>query len=92
MRCCSILLLPIPLLIRAPYFTGADRADKITSLHYNRYECNVSDHRPISAAFDVKVKRIVAEKRAMVWEQVEDAWFSVEFELLNRAKEWYKLN
>jgi len=58
----------------------ADRADKVQPLHYRRYECNVSDHRPISAAFDLDVKRIIPDKRTLVWQEVEDAWFGVESE------------
>jgi hypothetical protein len=29
---------------------------------YERYECTISDHRPISATFDVKVKTIDRSK------------------------------
>lgn len=69
--------------------TGADRPDKIKPLHYQRYECNVSDHRPISAAFDLQIKSIVPEKRSKVWLEVEQAWFGVERELLSKAREFY---
>src|ERR1700679_4004622 len=31
-------------------------ADRVQQRHYKRYEANVSDHRPISAAFTVMVK------------------------------------
>ncbi|GAA6050079.1 hypothetical protein JCM3770_001359 [Rhodotorula araucariae] len=67
----------------------ADRADKVTPLHYRRYEVNVSDHRPISAAFDLQVKQINSEKRAAVWSEVENAWFSVESGILDDARRWY---
>ncbi|GAA5837701.1 hypothetical protein JCM9279_006838 [Rhodotorula babjevae] len=67
----------------------ADRADKVTPLHYQRYEVNVSDHRPISAAFDVRVKHINSDKRAAVWSEVERAWFSVESEIIDEARRWY---
>lgn len=73
----------------APSFAGADRPDKIKPLHYQRYECNVSDHRPISAAFDLQIKSIVPEKRSTVWLEVEQAWFGVERELLKKACEFY---
>ncbi|BGP37755.1 hypothetical protein JCM10449v2_001677 [Rhodotorula kratochvilovae] len=67
----------------------ADRADKVTPLHYRRYEVNVSDHRPISAAFDLQVKHINSDKRAAVWSEVESAWFSVESGILEDARKWY---
>ncbi|BGP45853.1 hypothetical protein JCM10450v2_001688 [Rhodotorula kratochvilovae] len=67
----------------------ADRADKVTPLHYRRYEVNVSDHRPISAAFDLQVKHINSDKRAAVWSEVENAWFSVESGILQDARAWY---
>ncbi|KPV75724.1 uncharacterized protein RHOBADRAFT_13733 [Rhodotorula graminis WP1] len=67
----------------------ADRADKVTPLHYQRYEVNVSDHRPISAAFDLQVKHINSDKRAAVWSEVERAWFSVESEIIDEARRWY---
>ncbi|GAA5890793.1 hypothetical protein JCM8208_003050 [Rhodotorula glutinis] len=67
----------------------ADRADKVTPLHYQRYEVNVSDHRPISAAVDLQVKHINSDKRAAVWSEVERAWFSVESEIIDEARRWY---
>ncbi|KAJ3912636.1 Endonuclease/exonuclease/phosphatase, partial [Lentinula edodes] len=35
-----------------------DRVLWRSRLHYQRYEVNVSDHRPIPAAFDISVKRV----------------------------------
>ncbi|KAL8280565.1 hypothetical protein RQP46_006888 [Phenoliferia psychrophenolica] len=67
----------------------SDRADKVTPVHYRRYECNVSDHKPISAALDLRVKSIVPDKRAIVWTEVESAWFGVESQLLESAREFY---
>ncbi|GEM09551.1 inositolor phosphatidylinositol phosphatase [Rhodotorula toruloides] len=63
--------------------------DKVTPLHYKRYEVNVSDHRPISAAFDMQIKRIDSKKRAAVWTEVENAWFSVETLALEEARRYY---
>lgn len=31
---------------------------RVETLHYKRYEVNVSDHRPVSAAFTVKAKKV----------------------------------
>ncbi|GAA5867868.1 hypothetical protein JCM1840_003469 [Sporobolomyces johnsonii] len=67
----------------------ADRADKVHPLHYRRYEVDVSDHRPISAAFDLQIKSIVPEKRALVWNEIENAWFGVESAILDEARRYY---
>ncbi|GAA6006332.1 uncharacterized protein JCM10292_002652 [Rhodotorula paludigena] len=64
-------------------------AEKVTPLHYQRYEVNVSDHRPISAAFDVQIKQINSDKRAAVWHEIENAWFSVEGTILDEARQYY---
>ncbi|KAM0747344.1 DNase I-like protein [Meredithblackwellia eburnea MCA 4105] len=67
----------------------ADQAEKVTPLHYRRYECNVSDHKPISAALDLRVKSIIPDKRAVVWKEVESSWFGVESQLLQEARLFY---
>lgn len=41
-------------------------ADKITNLSYRRHELLQSDHRPVSALFQVPIKSIVKEKRQVV--------------------------
>lgn len=56
---------------------------------YRRWEVNVSDHRPVSSAFDLRVKSIVPSQRAAVWKEVEAAWFGVESQLLQEAREYY---
>ncbi|GAA5910302.1 uncharacterized protein JCM6883_001147 [Sporobolomyces salmoneus] len=68
----------------------ADRADKVSPLHYKRYEVNVSDHRPISAAFDLQIKSIVPEKRSLVWNEIENSWKGVEKQVLEEAKKYYE--
>lgn len=63
----------------------AARAEQVKPLSYERYECNVSDHRPISFGAEVQIKSIIAEKRAAVWAEVERAWVGVEKDLLDKA-------
>ncbi|GAA5986711.1 hypothetical protein JCM11641_007746 [Rhodosporidiobolus odoratus] len=67
----------------------ADRADKVTPLQYRRWEVNVSDHRPISAAFDLRIKSVVPEKRSAVWAEIEASWFAVEGSILQEMREYY---
>ncbi|GAA5862167.1 hypothetical protein JCM3774_004806 [Rhodotorula dairenensis] len=67
----------------------ADRGEHVHSLHYQRYEVNISDHKPVSAAYDLQIKRIDSSKRAAVWQEVESAWFSVESSILETARRYY---
>ncbi|GAA6029323.1 hypothetical protein JCM8097_003620 [Rhodosporidiobolus ruineniae] len=67
----------------------ADRADKVTPLQYRRWEVNVSDHRPVSSAFDVQIKSVIPEKRAAVWAEVENAYFRVESAMLEETRAYY---
>ncbi|KAH8115690.1 DNase I-like protein [Phellopilus nigrolimitatus] len=47
---------------------------RVASLHYRRYEANVSDHRPVSAGFRVTVKAVDAAARARARVDVERLW------------------
>ncbi|KAK4053795.1 hypothetical protein OIV83_001451 [Microbotryomycetes sp. JL201] len=69
----------------------ADRADKILPVkgQYRRWEVNVSDHRPVSSAFDLQVKSIIPSRRETVWQEVEASWIGVEAGLLHDAREYY---
>ena len=42
---------------------------RIKPIDYRRHEVRVSDHRPVTAAFKVRIKAIVPTKRAQTWEQ-----------------------
>lgn len=42
---------------------------KVKCEQYRRWECRVSDHRPVSARFKVRVKRVEPNKRGPVWEK-----------------------
>lgn len=43
-------------------------AGKIKQLDYRRHELQISDHRPVSASFVMRIKTVSWEKRAQVWE------------------------
>jgi hypothetical protein len=64
-------------------------ASRIRQLHYRRYEANVSDHRPISAAFALTVKSLQPESREKQKAVVEAAWIKEQTRLLVAAKEFY---
>ncbi|KAJ3966605.1 Endonuclease/exonuclease/phosphatase [Lentinula raphanica] len=62
---------------------------RVKQLHYQRYEVNVSDHRPISAAFSVTVKRTRHEIREKKKAEVQMQWTGLQERLLMDAREFY---
>jgi len=50
------------------------RGKWIKLLNYQRYECKVSDHRPISGTFQAKIKTIRKEVRAEVEDEIKGQW------------------
>jgi len=56
---------------------------------YRRYEANVSDHRPISASFDITVKVVDRNERDRRRREVEQIWVSTEEGLLKFARDFY---
>ncbi|TIB32811.1 hypothetical protein E3P77_02518 [Wallemia ichthyophaga] len=63
---------------------------RVSNLHYKRYEVNVSDHRPISAAFQVQTKKIDHAKRSNVLLDVENEFGSIFAETINDEKRYYE--
>ena len=63
--------------------------ERVEQLHYRRWEANVSDHRPISAAFRIRVKSVNHELRARVKAEVGAQWKEAEAELLAAAMQYY---
>ena len=63
--------------------------ERVEQLHYKRYEPDVSDHRPISAAFRVLVKSIQHDARSKMKEEVQAQWSVREMELLVKARAFY---
>ena len=62
---------------------------QVQTLHYQRYETMVSDHRPISAAFDVQVKTIDPVRQEKVLRGVESLWKVKEKALLETMQDFY---
>ena len=63
--------------------------ERVEQLHYRRWEANVSDHRPISAGFKIRVKSVKHEARARVKAEVQERWKEVESDLLAAAMQYY---
>jgi len=62
---------------------------RVKSLHYQRYEANVSDHRPVSGAFEVTIKSIRHDVRARVKEEVKMRWAGEQERLLRASHDFY---
>ncbi|CAH7665925.1 Endonuclease/exonuclease/phosphatase [Phakopsora pachyrhizi] len=62
----------------------------VETLDYRRYEVNVSDHRPISGTYLLRVKSIVPGLRRKVWEEVKARWNDYESEVIANAKGYYR--
>ncbi|OJA14449.1 hypothetical protein AZE42_07616, partial [Rhizopogon vesiculosus] len=63
--------------------------ERVKQLHYQRYEANVSDHRPVSAGFAMTVKSVRADAWARENAFAQDAWLGTQVELLASAREFY---
>ncbi|KAG6876892.1 hypothetical protein C0992_011416 [Termitomyces sp. T32_za158] len=62
---------------------------RMKQVHYRRYEVDVSDHRPVSAAFEVVVKCLEREERVKVKTAVQRSWVEEQSRLLGEAKKFY---
>ncbi|GAA5875459.1 hypothetical protein JCM16303_000636 [Sporobolomyces ruberrimus] len=67
------------------------RTASVNCVAYGRYEADVSDHRPVSATFEVMVKKRDALKEELVLREVLHEWTIEEEKLLNTARDWYKM-
>ncbi|KAJ7174548.1 Endonuclease/exonuclease/phosphatase [Mycena filopes] len=63
--------------------------NRVQQLHYQRYEANVSDHRPVSAAFKFTVKSIRHEVRQKAKAEVQIQWAAEQERLLSVARDFY---
>lgn len=59
---------------------------KIKQLDYRRHELRVSDHRPVTGRFKLRIKTISEEKRARVWQDSERRFATVKEKLSTEAK------
>ncbi|PPQ83593.1 hypothetical protein CVT25_006343 [Psilocybe cyanescens] len=64
-------------------------ANRIRQLHYRRYEANVSDHRPISAAFSITAKTYDKETREKAKAALEAEWINEQKRLLAAVTSFY---
>lgn len=62
--------------IENPFASGFSPVSKprIQLLQYRRFECNLSDHRPIGALLKVSVKKVKNDEYDSIKQQVEASW------------------
>ena len=61
-------------------------AGKVKQIEYRRHELRLSDHRPVSGTFKMRLKSIDPRKRAAVWEQCEERLIKARYELAKPVK------
>ena len=59
---------------------------KIKQIDYRRHELRVSDHRPVSGVFKMRIKKIVVDKREKVWEESQQRFAKTREKLSNESK------
>ncbi len=59
---------------------------RIKQVDYRRHEVRISDHRPVSGLFRIRVKRIIPEKRLKRWERCEQAFAAYRERLAKEAR------
>ncbi|KAI9812950.1 MAG: hypothetical protein M1826_002733 [Phylliscum demangeonii] len=59
---------------------------RVKQLDYRRHEVRISDHRPVSARFRFRVKRISARRRMPAWAQCVQAFQEQKSRLLHQAR------
>ncbi|CAD6592674.1 MAG: hypothetical protein ASARMPRED_006621 [Alectoria sarmentosa] len=64
-------------------------AGKIKQLNYRRHEIRVSDHRPVSGLFKMRIKTISVEKRADAWRESGIRFAKAKEKLAKEAKVEY---
>ena len=58
----------------------------VRQLDYRRHELRVSDHRPVSGTFNIRIKSISPKKRVLVWKQCEERLVQMKQKLAKEAK------
>jgi hypothetical protein len=67
----------------------SDHTSKVKNLSYQRHEVTISDHRPVSGLFEVKLKSVIPDKLDRVKLEVTRQWQEVEEKELEQARRFY---
>lgn len=59
---------------------------RVKQLEYRRHELRASDHRPVSAMFKVRIKTVLPQERAAVWETCQQEFQNEKRRLASEAR------
>jgi endonuclease/exonuclease/phosphatase family metal-dependent hydrolase len=59
---------------------------RIRQVDYRRHEVRVSDHRPVSGAFKMRIKTVSQKKRVAVWEKCQESFEKEKRRLATEAR------
>ncbi|EDP51065.1 hypothetical protein KXX16_004951 [Aspergillus fumigatus] len=65
---------------------------RIKQLDYRRHEVRASDHRPVSASFKLRVKTVLPQERAAVWESCQQEFQKEKRRLASEASIEYLIS
>ena len=65
------------------------RPDRIRCLEYRRWETTISDHRPVTAIFEAKVKAIDPARASKMVEELQEKWKGLHVGILDTAIAFY---
>ncbi|KAI9777452.1 MAG: hypothetical protein M1839_008864 [Geoglossum umbratile] len=65
---------------------------RIKQLDYRRHEVRISDHRPVSGSFRLRVKTVIPEKHARVWERSKNRFEEIKQRTAVEAKLDFLIN
>ncbi|GAA5868253.1 hypothetical protein JCM1840_005613 [Sporobolomyces johnsonii] len=68
---------------------SSEREESVKALSYGRYEADISDHRPVSASFEVEAKKIDMVREEAAYRDAVHDWAGVEEGLLQTARTYY---
>lgn len=67
----------------------SNNPDRVRCLEYRRWEATISDHRPVTGVFEVKIKAADQKGRQKVEDEVKGKWRELEARLLGTAVMFY---
>lgn len=66
-----------------------DRA-RVSALAYRSWAPTISDHRPVSAEFEISVKRLDGQRLARIVPRLREEWAVVQAALLDEARAYFR--
>ncbi|GAA5950560.1 hypothetical protein JCM21900_001231 [Sporobolomyces salmonicolor] len=68
---------------------SSEREESVKAIRYGRYEAGISEHRPVSASFEVDAKKINMARAEAAYRDAVHDWSGIEEDLLQTARAYY---